>query len=463
MKYLNLKKVVRRFIMPFLVIIISFLSYNYNFLGAANPSWFQIHDLQSQQLVLDGILNCSETDSNYRCRLGYYTRPGVGDESSDPYKLLAINFYNRKYKSGEFKQYKSQYGLQAQLFGSLAKLGYRDINILHSLAAFSMSLTVGILFCLIRRDFSPYSALMFSLTLIISPWVVVFSRNLYWVPATWFLPLIISMHFARNFFCPGKTKAIIFLLLFLTFLIKLLCGYEYMTSIFVASLVPILYQGIKLKVSFRKFFTIFLSFFLVFSISFITAIGIHIKSTYNDIPSGIGSLAQRARIRTYDSTSSIFSLENSGLAVTVRYMTTFYDFLPWLPSIRDISILDNNEDIKILKNAYSKPSLKSLQDSVLKTSSYLKIALVSTIISSLSFLLFLGCLLRIWFKLDSPLRAIILISFAAPVSWFIVAKAHSYIHYQLNYVLWYLPFIPYSFVVLTESFINVKSRRLKGS
>jgi len=467
----SLRKIIKSSAMPFMVIFISFLSFNFNFFGAANNSWFHIHDLHSEQLVLDGILNGLDKDDSNDSgfRLGGYSRPGVSDETSDPYNLLIHDLYQEKNRLGDFSLYRSQYGLQTRVFGSMAKLGYGDIRILKGLSALLMSFVVGILFWLVCRDFSPASAVVFSLALIFSPWVIVFAKNLYWVPVTWFLPLAVSMYFSNKVFTSNRSLIALLLSLFFVFLIKFLCGYEYVTTIFIASFVPILYQGVKSKISVMRISKIFFLTFLIFIISLATAMGIHVKSNFKDIPSGVSFLVEKSASRTYSADPEVFenprireSLNSNGLMVVARYMITFYDFAPWLPSIRDISVLENDEDIKILKEVYSKPSLRTLQDSVFKTSNYLKFALFSVVISSLSFLVLLGFMFRLWFKVDSPLKAVILISFTAPVSWFFLAKAHSYIHYQLNYVLWYLPFIPYSFAILFENFVNRKNRRLKA-
>jgi hypothetical protein len=463
--------IIQNLTIPLIVVIISFLSYNYNFLGAANNSWFRTHDLHSEQLVLDGILNGLDKDNSNGSdfRLGSYSRPGLSDPTSDPYNLLSHDLYQEGNRLGSFSLYRSQYGLQVRLFGLAAKLGYGDVGLLQGLSALLMSLIVGILFWLVRRDFSFASALAFSLALIVSPWVIVFAKNLYWVPVTWFLPLAVSMYFSNKIFTSSTSMIAMVISLFLSFLVKFLCGYEYITTIFIASFVPILYQGLKSKIPLIKISKIFFLTLLIFIISLSTAMGIHIKSNFESIPSGIDFLIEKSASRTYSTDPDTFenprirdSLNSNGLMVVARYMTTFYDFLPWLPSIRDISVLENDKDIKILKEVYSKPSLRTLQDSVFKTSNYLKFALLSVIISSLSFLVLIGFIFRLWFKIGFPLKAVILISSIAPISWFFLAKAHSYIHYQLNYVLWYLPFIPYSLAILVENFINRKNRRLKA-
>ena len=43
--------------------------------------------------------------------------------------------------------------------------------------------------------------------------------------------------------------------------------------------------------------------------------------------------------------------------------------------------------------------------------------------------------------------------FIVPTSWFVLAKGHSYIHTQLNYVLWYFGFVQALFYVTLNTMI----------
>ena len=40
------------------------------------------------------------------------------------------------------------------------------------------------------------------------------------------------------------------------------------------------------------------------------------------------------------------------------------------------------------------------------------------------------------------------VSFLATISWFVLAKAHSYIHTHMNYVLWYFGFVQVCLYIL---------------
>ena len=53
-----------------------------------------------------------------------------------------------------------------------------------------------------------------------------------------------------------------------------------------------------------------------------------------------------------------------------------------------------------------------------------------------------------------PWCLLIMLSFISPISWYFFAKGHSFIHGHLNFVLWYLPFVPFSILFFIESILK---------
>lgn len=51
-------------------------------------------------------------------------------------------------------------------------------------------------------------------------------------------------------------------------------------------------------------------------------------------------------------------------------------------------------------------------------------------------------------KINLALVVSLLLSILAPLSWYILAKGHSYIHVNINYILWYVPFLLIAFSYL---------------
>ncbi|MYB01531.1 hypothetical protein F4X90_17930 [Candidatus Poribacteria bacterium] len=55
-------------------------------------------------------------------------------------------------------------------------------------------------------------------------------------------------------------------------------------------------------------------------------------------------------------------------------------------------------------------------------------------------------------------------SMLAPLSWFVIFKAHSYIHTHMSFLLWQMPFMLFGFAVLGSTVIAwTKGTKQKGS
>lgn len=477
-----LTRLLKKIYLPIIVIYIAFLSYNYNFFRVANNEWFLNHSIFSEQLVIEGLINGK--DEYGRLFLGRYTRDNSFFSEQTVKEVVKLRQKNlttldeiEKNISGKFKQYESQYGLQLHLFHYLEILGIKSIKVFQGITALLMSSVVGIFFYLLSRSFSITIASIFSATLVLSPWVVVFARNLYWVEATWFLPMIISMYYANNNFVSKLSNIKFFVFLVIAYLLKMLCGYEYLTTICIASCVPIILHmslekyGIKrciIKLSLNAI-SVFVAFFI--------AIGIHVHSLSKDSSSArdrINRIIVNAKVKTQINPSDINELCKSiqnvykqninrellekcekelntrsstkPVNVVSRYFI-FRDFLPWIGNfyhVRNFNVIEI-KDYNILKIAWKKPSLETIKAAIFETNIETK---KNVAIMLLNTLLFLILILIAFFRTCLKMRLVLMFSFLAPLSWFVLAHGHSSVHYGLNYVLWYLPLIPFSFVAL---------------
>jgi hypothetical protein len=66
-----------------------------------------------------------------------------------------------------------------------------------------------------------------------------------------------------------------------------------------------------------------------------------------------------------------------------------------------------------------------------------------------------GMLVKKLSKHKTFYRDVALVSYMAvvPLSWYVLAKGHSYLHTHLNYVVWYFGFVPALFFVLINSIV----------
>lgn len=442
---------VKRVALLLIILISAYFSFSVNLFGVASDRWFSVHQIDSEQLVLDGLLY---SDSGEALPvLGRYTRP----QTPNQYEL-SRKLYLDGNKTGDFKQYKSQFGLQVKLFSVLNLDDSRKVEILHSITAFLMSLVVAGMFWFVWRDFSLLPATVFAGVFIFSPWVVVFARNLYWVSFTWFLPLFITMWLSSGLYDSRKRIYLMSALLFLAYLIKLLCGYEYVTTIFIATCVPIVYFGLKSNYELKRIIHVIIFNFGALLLSFSLALYIHATSIKeNGASSGFAHIYLTAKKRISSAnpeelakqvcdgdseceTVMIASLVSNPVDVVKRYFFV-PDFFPWLSRYNH-----NFEERTVLKNSILSGKYSNFHDAY-NSIGFIGVinVFISVIISSLSkfgFIIFAAVSFLAIKNSTRSIQVAATISLLAPLSWFLSAKGHSYIHYHMNYVLWYLPFVP---------------------
>jgi len=225
-----------RFLVAGFIFLVATSSFFGNSFSAADPSWFTQHQLDSEQLVLDGILHSRRSTHGQPIVLGRYTRPEIPDQYTHAHRL-----FNENNQDGKFNSYSSQYGLQIKVFAYLFSKGF-SISAIQLLVASCMALCLSCSYLLLRANlFSGIASAAFSFSMALAPWVIVFARNLYWVPFTWFAPSLVTALsatlFSRVNTSRGQAISNLFLVptLFCFVLVKLLCGYEYITAIYLSS------------------------------------------------------------------------------------------------------------------------------------------------------------------------------------------------------------------------------------
>jgi putative uncharacterized protein (fragment) len=142
------------------------------------------------------------------------------------------------------KPYASQYGLQARIITALApkdstKLSvyFKKVNVV--LAA-AMAALMALVALRVRKLFGFVVAAVFATLVAFSPWIVGYAQNMYWIEPLMLAPFTFA--FLSYSYCKSSKKLWLFylgeaVLLFL----KLLSGYEYISTIAISVLVPIIF------------------------------------------------------------------------------------------------------------------------------------------------------------------------------------------------------------------------------
>jgi hypothetical protein len=292
----------------------------------------------------------------------------------------------------------------------------------------------------IYYQFGLISALIVLITTVYSQWITVFGRNLWWVTWSFYLPIITSIYILHYEDKRGKysNKFSVILIFVAVFIKCLYSGYEYITTTLLMMLVPYIYYAIYKEWTIKEFIkrnfivgiTSIISvltsmLILVYQISFVSGSfkkGIEhiefafLKRTYgglSQLPPGIYKDTLKADMYTASLEADIYTV----LAQYIRgvafdfnnlfntssgfYKVEFYSLI-FLFIVFTILVFISNEYSKTISNNRKK-------------------------------LISLAC--ATWF------------SILAPLSWFVIFKAHSFIHTGMNHITWHMPFTIFGFAL----------------
>ena len=298
---------------------------------------------------------------------------------------------------------KSNFGLQSIFFSFLFNRLGCSLDVMKIICAGLTAFTLVVLSALFFRVFSPLFGVVFLGTSLLSPWLGWFGGNLYWVSFLWFLPAIFtSLMYLES---RGQRRKILWsICCFFSFLIKDLTGFEYISTVVLFASAPFFVNFFWQKKCEDRWKMVKQG--LVICMIAIGAFGVSLFFVASRID---GSLEEKLEVfykhgfqrrghgDPVDFDAAIApSLAAKTSEVVQSYVEGWHTGVLWgIPPTEGFPIL--------------------------------------LVMGTLSlFLLFL---------FNSPIRwmslGLFLVFLAAPLSWFVLGKAHSYVHRHMNYVLWY--------------------------
>lgn len=394
-------------------------SFMWNAFFLVPQEWFDDFQRDSEALVISRLVQSEAR--------GVFDQAGMLSLYRGDSKLsdsqIAIREYSQAYPNEVpvYKPYTSQIGLQGIILSVLAK-------VLPFSAAVKLELfwlvnvvllavvCISIVYWFYREWGITVAGVVFA-TFLFSPWLTVMARNLYWVWWGYYLPFIVGLMVLAYEERTGKYySGWIECLLFITILLKCSNGYEFISTVLLSMMVPLVYYGVANQWSWR----LFLHRAIVWGSSgiaaFFTCLAIHawqLSSLYGTWWSGLLAIFQNAGRRT------------AGNA-------TLYD-----SSVRDSLLASNSEVVLKYLISFALVWIIALAIATFKLYKYKRFQ------NQRIFALFCATAL----------------SLVAPLSWFFLAKAHSYIHTHINYVLWYMPFAFFALAFVAVSLAEMEKLR----
>lgn len=344
--------------------------------------------------------------------------------------IILTEEYEGPAKGAEFLRYiaayKSQYGLQGKVFRKYAEnfdtLEDASVN-MRFINSSMMAAVVMLIVIMIYHKYDIMMAGSFYITFLLSQWVTNFARNLYWVEFMWFIPMAIGI-FCSLYSEKRIARVISYIGAFLSILIKSLCGYEYLSTVMMG-LIAFLMADIVSSVTHKDKEKTILLMKTTINIGIFALAGFVVAICMHADLRGGGNIAEGIKIiieqdvmrRTHSVDVSAFSEDTQiSLQSTVKEVVERYF-------------------------EFETPVILGIESD--RFSFIYKIALLLGVA---------GIAVKRRRVDDIVLYFVFLLS---TLSWYVLAKAHSYVHPHMNYVLWYFGFIQICIYLIVSAIPNV--------
>lgn len=364
------------------------------------------------------------------------------------------------------KPYASQYGLQARIITALAPndsaklpVYFKKVNVVLSAA---MAALMALVTLRVRKLFGLVAAAVFATLVAFSPWIVGYAQNMYWIEPLMFAPFAFA--FLSYSYCKSSKKMWLFylgetILLFL----KLLGGYEYISTIAISVFVPIIFfELVNNKQKIIKLWKHAVMTCIVVVVAFIGAYAtnfIALADYYHSSDTALKMINERASERGL---SGIRKMRTHAVGNLKMLLPESYKFVNRFINMDELAedkgstyqYLAINAGNYVLLPALSLPlSIKGV---------------FGEIVQSILIWVLVGYLVLFYLKRRRPsfkyYRSFLWslhVSLAGALSWLILMPGHALPHAHINGIVFYMPLLLFVYMVVGLYIGNIVKKRRK--
>ena len=448
-KHLGQSELARKIAIWALSILLLFFGFFSNTWRVAEQNWFNTHQKDTESHIMgrmvksrqDGIFSAGGLN-------GWGTAKSTDAEWIPPTERTPqYTAYLHNLTFEKFSTYNSQPGGQGMIFSLLDRLipfsPQIKLRLFYVLTALLSAIALTTIIGWLYEEFGGWVAIFVIISAVLSQWLTVFGKNLWWSLWAFYLPMIVVMYFLKRYRERLDQQLIRFgIVIFIAVSIKcFINGFEYITTTLVMMMVPFVYYVILDKWSRRQFVKWTLAAGLGSGVAiFLSLIMLcfQIGAAKDGFMDGVEHVIWSFGKRTYGEAADFppvyaASLNAGTLSVVMTYMNgIFFDF-----------------------NNYLSVTNEFVSNAVLKIRYYYLIVLCIAMSALLLWRShadrrhhYIALICATWF------------SILAPLSWFVIFKAHSYIHTHMSFLLWQMPFTLFGFAVFGAAVIAwTKNRR----
>ncbi len=430
-----------------------FFGFLFNLWHVAEQEWFRTHQRDTESLIVGRMVK-SRQDGIFSA--GGLTGSGIADFQQWISSNQIDNQYAAYLNEGsfdEFAPYMSQPGGQGiifSLFDRLVPLSPQvklwSFYVLTSLlSAIALTAIIGWFY----EEFGGWVAIFVAGSAVFSQWLTVFGKNLWWSLWAFYLPMIVVLYLLRCHRVPSNRQFIKFgILIFISVLIKcFINGFEYITTTLLMMVTPCIYYAIFNKWRRHQYLKWTLATVCGSGVAIffsLTLLCFQIGAAKDGFMDGVEHVVWSFGKRTYGEAQDYpavyaASLEAGTMGVVITYMNgVFFDLNNYLSNT----------------NAF-------VSNFLLKV----RYAYLIVLFIFMSALLFLHSKKMMSERRQSYIALIwtMWFSILAPLSWYVIFKAHSYIHTHMSFLLWQMPFTLFGFAVFGSALIAWTKRNEEKS
>ncbi len=399
---------------------------------AAGKKWFYDWRSTQERMVIARLIQSRDSGVfSYGALLGFGNIT-TWDPNSPALKLDIQHIFLEKGTFQSYFAYTSNPALQGVFFGVFDQVfdlqPKLSLNLFHGMVSLLSALMLGLLVYWVIHELGWSAGLLTLVFIAFSEWITLFGGNIYWNLWAFYLPLVaVSFYLMQTSRTGNYNQAAMSLILFFTILVKcLFTGFEYITTAFIMPLMPFIFYAVRDSWGWSKLFLRFvkssLSLFVGVAVGLLTLIWqiMQVKTNFREAAAAIlDALGRRTYGDPTQYTAEAASLQAKLGPILVKYVSGRAILLTQILHIKIFGV----------------------------EVSYLALFMM---------FLFFTVLLIIFMKSHNiqwdvtGMSALIIttwVSAAAPLSWFILFKAHSFVHTQMNYIVWQMPFTLYAFAL----------------
>ena len=449
-KHLVQSQLVRKIAIWALSILLLFFGFFSNTWRVAEQNWFDTHQKDTESHIMgrmvksrqDGIFSAGGLN-------GWGTAKSTDAEWIPPTERTPqYTAYLHNLSFEKFSTYNSQPGGQGMIFSLLDRFipfsPQTKLRLFYVLTALLSAIALTTIIGWLYEEFGGWVAIFVIVSAVLSQWLTVFGKNLWWSLWAFYLPMLVVMYFLKRYRERLDRQLIRFgIVIFIAVSIKcFINGFEYITTTLVMMMVPFVYYVILDKWSRRQFVKWTLAAGLGSGVAiFLSLIMLcfQIGAAKDGFMDGVEHVIWSFGKRTYGEAADFppvyaASLNAGTLSVVLTYMNgIFFDL-----------------------NNYLSVTNEFVSNFLLKIRYYYLIVLFIAMSALL--------LWRSHADRRHPYIALICatwFSILAPLSWFVIFKAHSYIHTHMSFLLWQMPFTLFGFAVFGAAVIAWTQNRRK--